>query len=82
MVPTVVSGTALVRGHMGLLRTARDASGERESGEVQSPPASANRVPRAGQRARAGSGPVPPDLMWDNLFAAMKATRAGLRRGS
>ncbi|KAL0026616.1 hypothetical protein WJX77_011125 [Trebouxia sp. C0004] len=55
------------------LRTARDASGERESGEVESPPASANRGSRAGQRA--GSGP--PDLMWDNLFAAMKATRAG-----
>ena len=52
------------------VQTARDANGE--SGEIESPPASANRGPRAGQRG--GSGPA--DLMWDNLFAAMQATRA------
>ena len=55
------------------VRTAQDANGDRESGEIGSAPDATDRGPRAGQRAESG----PPDLMWENLFAAMQATRVG-----
>ena len=63
------------------MQTARDARGDRESGAIGSPAAAAktliaifpSREPRAGQCGRSG----PPGLMWDTLFAAMQATRAG-----
>ena len=60
-------------GRVPLLQTAREASGDRESGEFASPPASADGGPRAGQRAGSGSS----DLMWESMFAAMQATRVG-----